>query len=61
MKDYFKRLKDHPGLGYATILTLGIFVAAFSNKNLTQEAALIIGSIGSGFIWLLILTSVRKP
>jgi hypothetical protein len=60
MKDYFKRLKEHPGLGFGLIFTLGIYAAALCNKNLPTKAALILGSIGAGIIWLVILTSVRK-
>ena len=60
MKDYFKRLKEHPGLPGGFIFTAGCFLAAFSNKNMSSEAALITGSIASLFIWTIILTTVRR-
>jgi hypothetical protein len=37
MKDYFKRLKDHPGIGVATIMTIMGFCAGASNKSLPPE------------------------
>lgn len=60
MKDYFKRLKEHPGLVGGSIFTIGCFLAAFGNKNMSSEAALITGSIASLFIWTIILTTVRR-
>lgn len=60
MKDYFKRLKEHPGLTGGFIFTAGCFLAAFSNKNMSSEAALITGSILSLLIWTIILTTVRR-
>lgn len=60
MKDYFKRLKEHPGLGFASMFTVACFLSAFSNENLTHKAALIVGSIASLFIWTIILTTVGR-
>lgn len=33
MKNYFKRLKEHPGLGMAIVITIMAFFAGASNKS----------------------------
>lgn len=62
MKDYFKRLKDHPGLGIATILTvMGAFAGA-ANKNFENPLhGALFGVIVMGtFVWSIVLISNRK-
>ncbi len=61
MKNYFKRLKDHPGLGFAIVLSIASFTAALGNKNIHNiKTALILGGIGSAFIWSMVLISNIK-
>jgi hypothetical protein len=62
MKDYFKRLKDHPGVSFGVIFTVMIFCAALSNKSIHKiEDAIIFGSIVSiVFPWGFILISNFK-
>lgn len=58
MKNYFKRLKNHPGLGIATLMSIMCFFAAGTNKSIqTFEGVLILGGIGSAFFWLIVLLS----
>ena len=55
---YFKRLKSHPGLGIATLMTILCFLAAGTNKSIhSLEGVLILGSIGSAVIWSIVLLS----
>ena len=62
MKNYFKRLKEHPGLGVAMMMTILIFLAAASNKNIHSiTGVLVLGGVGSLFIWSIVLiTNFRK-
>jgi len=62
MRDYFKRLKEHPGISFGVIFTLMIFYAALSNKSIQKtEDAIILGSIVSiVFPWSFILISNFK-
>jgi len=58
MKNYFKRLKTHPGLGFATMLTILMFLAAASNKSVDSVlGVLILGGIGSLLVWSIVLIS----
>lgn len=61
MKEYFKRLKEHPGLGAASVLSLMMFLAAGTNKNIHSiSGVLILGGIGSAIIWSIVLLSNIK-
>lgn len=62
MRDYFKRLKEHPGIGIGVVFTLMIFYGALSNKSIHKtEDAIILGSIVSlVFPWSFILISNFK-
>lgn len=61
MRNYFKRLKEHPGLEFATMLTILMFLAAGTNKNIHSIwGVLILGGIGSSIVWLCILLSNIK-
>ena len=64
MKEYFKRLKDHPGLGVATMVTILGFLAGSTNKSLPPDKWYIGGLFGMLFIaipaWLMVLISNRK-
>jgi len=56
MKNYFKRLKSHPGLGVATGMSILSFLAAGTNKNIHSfEGVLILGGCFSAFFWLIVL------
>ena len=61
MNDYFKRLKDHPGIGVAAMLTLMVFLAVGTNKTVHSIGdVLIFGGILSSFIWMFVLISNFK-
>lgn len=61
MRDYFKRLRHHPGLETATILSLMMFLAVASNDTVTTWQQVVIGgSVASSFIWMIVLISNRK-
>ena len=62
MKDYFKRLKNHAGLSMAFLLTIMMFGAAASNKNIHSiTGVLVLGAIGSFVIWaIVLLTNFKK-
>lgn len=57
MKKYWNNLKEHPGVEFAFILTVMFFGAALSNKSLSIEHAIIVGAIGSGVPWAIVLTT----
>lgn len=62
MKDYFKRLKDHPGLGIATTLTImGGFAGAANESFKNPLNGALFGVIVMGvFCWSMVLISNRK-
>jgi len=61
MKDYFKRLKEHPGVGMATLMTIMCFLAAASNKSIhSMTGVLVLGGIGSAFFWSIVLITNFK-
>lgn len=61
MKNYFKRLKDHPGLLLAFLMTALCFVAAATNNNIHSiKGVLILGAAGSLIFWLMVLISNFK-
>lgn len=62
MKDYFKRLKDHPGLGIATASTVMGALAGAANesfKNPLNGALFGVIVVGT-FVWSMVLISNRK-
>jgi hypothetical protein len=62
MRDYFKRLKSHPGLGIAGIMTvLGAFAGASNESFQNPLHGALFGIILVGlFVWLPVLLSNRK-
>ena len=62
MKDYFKRLKDHPGLGIATALTFMGALAGAQNKSFENplNGALFGVAVIGVFVWSVVLISNRK-
>jgi hypothetical protein len=61
MRDYFKRLKSHPGLGIAVIMTvLGAFALAIKSFQNPLHGALFGIIIVGLFVWLPVLLSNRK-
>ena len=60
MKDYFNRLKRHPGWSTWAFMTPLGFLAALSNKTMTIPIALIAGTILSLLILTVILLSNIK-
>jgi hypothetical protein len=58
-RGYFKRLKDHPGLGMATILTLMGAVAGGSNESFNNiwYGVLFGTAVMGGFVWGMVLIS----
>ena len=62
MKDYFKRLKDHPGLGIATALTVMGALAGAQNESFENplHGALFGVFMIVVFVWSVVLISNRK-
>ncbi len=61
MKEYFQRLKTHPGLSVAFIMTLLIFIAVSTNESVKSlKDVFIFGSICSLFVWSIVLISNIK-
>jgi hypothetical protein len=61
MRDYFKRLRHHPGLTIATLMTIVGFLAGASNKHMNFWSGGIMGLIVmGGFCWTLVLLSNIK-
>lgn len=61
MKNYFSRLRKHPGVPVATIITLLIAMAIAQNDSITSmPQALFVGGFASGIVWLLVLVTNFK-
>lgn len=60
MKEYFKRLKEHPGVEVAGIMTILIPMAALGNKNLDTTGVIIISGLGILFMWGIVLITNFK-
>jgi hypothetical protein len=54
---YFDRLKNHPGIPVATMLTFAFILAGFANKNPVFGIAL--GLVASIFVWITVLITAR--
>jgi hypothetical protein len=62
MKDYFKRLKEHPGLEFAWFLTVFSFLAGATNKTAEWYVGGLFGLVlCGGFAWSCVLLSNMKP
>lgn len=60
MKDYFNRLKRHPGWSTWAFMTGLGYLAALSNKTMTIPSAIVAGSLISLLVLVLILLSNIK-
>lgn len=61
MKQYFIRLKSHPGLGVATILTFSGAFAGAANKSAPPLIGALLGALFvGGLAWSAVLISNRK-
>jgi len=61
MKDYFKRLKDHPGVKVATLMTaICVFVGAGNSTFSSGWYGAAFGFTISLIIWLMVLISNIK-
>ena len=60
MKDYFNRLKEHPGWSTWAFMTIFGFLGALSNKTMTIPVAIIAGTVLSLLILTVILLSNIK-
>lgn len=61
MKEYFKRLKEHPGLGAATLMTIMFVFAGMSNKSIEKPIdGAIFGLLCSSVVWVTVLISNIK-
>lgn len=59
--NYWTRLKGHPGLSTAFLMTILCGLAALSNANLTFAAALFVWLGSAVVIWSIVLASNRLP
>ncbi len=61
MKEFLIKIKNHPGLKMAIIMSCLLITAAFTNKSFTTLTEVIIVSLISvGFIWLIVIYSILK-
>ena len=62
MKPYFKRLKEHPGIGIAFFMTILSYLAAGTNNSVdTVEEWVILGSILPILVWgAILITNFRR-
>ncbi len=62
MKEYFKRLKQHPGKDTATMMTVLGFIAGASNKSASVwwEGGLFGMLFAGGLCWSIVLFSNMK-
>lgn len=62
MKEYFKRLKEHPGVGYASAFTVMGFLAGAQNKSAVHwYVGGMYGALAMGIVvWSMVLISNRK-
>ena len=61
MRDYFKRLKHHAGLGTATILTIMGFIAGTGNEAaIWWQGGLVGMAVMGGICWSVVLISNLK-
>ena len=62
MKDFFKRLKTHPGLWFAVLFTVLGGLAGMSNKSIESPVhGFLIGAAVIGFIvWGIVFSSNYK-
>lgn len=58
MREYFKRLKDHPGVGYAFAFTIMGAMAGAQNKSGPPLTGALFGGLLMGVIvWSMVLIS----
>lgn len=57
MRNYFKRLRAHPGVPVAAMLTIMFLIGGLANKN--PQSGLIDGLAASLSIWLIVLITAR--
>lgn len=60
LKNYLKRLRDHPGLPVVSILTPAFVLAGLANDNLSIRAGVIVGLVAAGPLWLIVLWTARR-
>ena len=62
MKDYFKRLKTHPGVNVAIMMTILGFLAGATNKSVTiyWQGGLVGMVFVGGVCWIIVLISNIK-
>jgi len=57
MRTYFKRLKNHPGVPVATILSIAFFLMGLPDIN-----SALFGLVASGIVWVpVLLTAINQP
>jgi len=56
MRTYFKRLKNHPGVPVATILSIAFFLMGL------PDSLSLFGLVASGIFWVpVLLTAINQP
>ena len=54
---YFDRLKSHPGIPVAAMLTFAFILGGSANKN--PVFGIVLGLVASIFVWILVLITAR--
>ena len=57
MKNYFKKLKSHPGVPLAAFMTVLFVLAGATNKSFSIPAGMLFGLVGLLLIWIIVLIS----
>lgn len=60
MKTYLKRLKSHPGVPIAMMLTSVAVLCAIANDSTTVKQGIIVGLVASLFFWVPVLITARN-
>ena len=55
MSRYIDRLKEHPGVPMASMMTGLFFFAAFANAKVSINQSLVIGAVASLLVWSVVL------
>ena len=61
MRDYFKRLKEHPGVPVAFFMTIAGAMAGAQNRSFPIVDGMIFGAcVAGGVCWTIVLITNRK-
>lgn len=59
MRSYWKRLRNHPGVPTASVLTVAFCLAGMSRDDVSLMQGVVIGLVTSLFMWAIVLWTAR--